>query len=86
MFSHLSWAVVAPAMLAAFLASLVEAVEALTIVMAAASIGGWRSSGFGALLGVCSLALLMLLGPLLERVPLNLLQLFSSNRRDEIFS
>jgi uncharacterized membrane protein len=77
MFSHFSWAVAAPAILAAFLASLVEAMEALTIVLAAASIGGWRSSGSGALLGVCALVLLVvLLGPLLERVPLNLLQLF----------
>ena len=77
MFTHLSWAVAAPAILAAFFASLVEAMEALTIVLAAASIGGWRSSGLGALLGVCALALLVvLLGPLLERVPLNLLQLF----------
>src|SRR3981081_580169 len=77
MFTHLSWAVAAPAILASFFASLVEAMEALTIVLAAASIGGWRSSGLGALLGVCALALLVvLLGPLLERVPLNLLQLF----------
>ncbi len=77
MFTHLSWAVAAPAILAAFLASLVEAMEALTIVLAAASIGGWRSAGMGALVGVCALVLLvLLLGPLLEQVPLNLLQLF----------
>jgi uncharacterized membrane protein len=77
MFAHLSWAVAAPAILAAFLASLVEAMEALTIVLAAASIGGWRSAGFGALVGVCALVLLvLLLGPLLEQVPLHLLQLF----------
>jgi len=76
MLADLSWAISAPAVLAAFLASLVEAIEALTIVLAAASIGGWRSSGLGAALGVCALVLLVLmLGPLLERVPLNLLQL-----------
>jgi uncharacterized membrane protein len=73
----ISWTVAAPAILAAFLASLVEALEALTIVLAAASIGGWRSAGFGTLAGVCALALLVvLLGPLLEHVPLHLLQLF----------
>ena len=77
MFIHLSWAVAAPAILAAFLASLVEALEALTIVLAAASIGGWRSAGLGALVGVCALVLLvLLLGPLLEHIPLHLLQLF----------
>jgi uncharacterized membrane protein len=73
----ISWAIAAPAILAAFLASLVEAMEALTIVLAAASIGGWRSAGLGALAGVCVLVLLvLLLGPLLEHVPLHLLQLF----------
>src|ERR1700704_5060543 len=69
-------AISAPAVLGAFLASLVEAIGALTIVLAAASIGGWRSSSLGAALGVGALVLLVLvLGPLLERVPLNLLQL-----------
>ena len=73
----ISWAVAAPAILAAFLASLVEALEALTIVLAAASIGGWRSAGLGALVGIGVLVLLVvLLGPLLEYVPLHLLQLF----------
>ena len=42
MFTHLPWVAAAPALLTAFLASLVEAVEALTIVIAAATIGGWR--------------------------------------------
>ncbi len=77
MFAHLSWAVAAPAILAAFLASLVEALEAFTIVLAAASIGDWRSAGLGALAGVCVLVVLvLLLGPLLEQAPLHLLQLF----------
>jgi uncharacterized membrane protein len=76
MFTHLSWVAAAPALLAAFLASLVEAVEALTIVIAAATIGGWRYAGIGVLLGICALVLLVvLLGPLLTYVPLNLLQL-----------
>lgn len=65
-----------PAMMAAFLASLVEAVEALTIVLAVATVRGWRPAGFGAISGLVLLATIVLvLGPLLDRVPLNLLQL-----------
>jgi uncharacterized membrane protein len=64
------------AVTAAFLASLVEAVEALTIVLAVAMVRGWRPAGLGALAGLASLALIVIaLGPLLDRVPLNLLQL-----------
>jgi uncharacterized membrane protein len=65
-----------PAVTAAFLASLVEAVEALTIVLAVATIRGWRPAGLGALAGLTSLVFIVLvLGPLLDRVPLHLLQL-----------
>lgn len=65
-----------PAMTAAFLASLVEAVEALTIVLAVATVRGWRPAGLGALAGLVVLALIvMALGPLLHHVPLRLLQL-----------
>ena len=72
----LTWASAAPAISAAFLASLVEAVEAVTIVMAVATVRGWRSARAGALAGLVSLALMVLiLGPLLERVPLHALQL-----------
>ncbi len=71
-----SWASAAPAISAAFLASLVEAVEALTIVLAVAAVRGWRSAGTGALAGFASLLLLVLtVGPLLESVPLRVLQL-----------
>ena len=71
-----NWAHIGPVMTAAFLASLVEAVEALTIVLAVATVRGWRSAGFGATAGLFSLALIVLaLGPLLDRVPLHLLQL-----------
>jgi len=63
-------------MTAAFLASLVEAVEALTIVLAVATVRGWRPAGLGALAGLLVLALIVVaLGPLLDRVPLPLLQL-----------
>jgi Ca2+/H+ antiporter, TMEM165/GDT1 family len=66
------WAV----MTAAFLASLVEAVEALTIVLAVATVRGWRQAGLGALAGLALLVLIVVaLGPLLDHVPLHLLQL-----------
>src|SRR6266850_4368190 len=70
-----SLAHIAPAMTAAFLASLVEAVEALTIVLAVATVRGWRPAGLGAVAGLVLLALIVLaLGPLLDRIPLNVLQ------------
>jgi uncharacterized membrane protein len=64
------------AVLAAFLSSLVEAVEALTIVLSVATVRGWRAAGLGAFAGLASLALIIvLLGPLLDQVPLHALQL-----------
>ncbi len=72
----MTWASVAPAVSAAFLSSLVEAVEALTIVLSVATVRGWRPAGLGALAGLGTLALIVLaLGPLLDRVPLHALQL-----------
>src|ERR1700674_2045197 len=71
-----SWAHIGPAMTAAFLASVVEAVEALTIVLAVATVRAWRPAGLGAFAGLMLLALIVAaLGPLLDRVPLHLLQL-----------
>src|SRR5260370_20815993 len=70
-----SLAHIGPAMTAAFLGSLVEAVEALTIVLAVATVRGWRPGGLGALGGLALLALIVVaLGPLLDLVPLHLLQ------------
>ena len=66
----------APVIAAAFLASLVEAVEALTIILAVGSVRGWRPAIWGALLGFLSLVVAVtLLGPLLDRIPLRALQL-----------
>jgi uncharacterized membrane protein len=71
-----TWVHIGPAMTAAFLASLVEAVEALTIVLAVATVRGWRPAGLGAFAGLMLLVLIVAtLGPLLDRVPLHLLQL-----------
>lgn len=72
----MTWTVAAPAVSAAFLASLVEAVEALTIVLAVGTVRGWRPAGMGVLAGIGVLALIVVtLGPLLDRVPLHLIQL-----------
>ena len=71
-----SFAHTGSAMTAAFLASLVEAVEALTIVLAVATVRGWRPAGFGAIAGLMLLVLIVVaLGPLIDQVPLHLLQL-----------
>jgi uncharacterized membrane protein len=64
------------ALTTAFLASLVEAVEAMTIVLAVAIVRGWRTASLGATAGLVVLALIVAaLGPLLDRVPLNVLQI-----------
>ena len=64
------------AVMAAFLASLVEAVEALTIVLAVAMVRGLRPVILGALAGLLVLALIVVaLGQLLDRVPLYVLQI-----------
>lgn len=69
------WTHSAPAILAAFLASFVEFVEALTIVLAVAVARNWRSSLTGAASGATALAILvLLLGPSLGSVPIAILQ------------
>jgi uncharacterized membrane protein len=63
-------------LLTAFLASLVEGVEALTVVLAVGAVRGWRSACAGAGIALAALALLVAaLGPLLARMPLRPLQL-----------
>jgi uncharacterized membrane protein len=70
------WTTAAPAVTTAFLSSLVEAVEALTIVLAVASVRGWRTTAIGTFAGLALLVIIVLaLGPLLDRIPLHLLQL-----------
>ncbi len=71
-----AWLTVGPAVSAAFLASVVEVVEAFTIVLAVATLRGWRPAvgGTAAALAVLG-ATVFALGPLLGRVPIHLLQL-----------
>jgi Ca2+/H+ antiporter, TMEM165/GDT1 family len=72
----ISFTAAAPAVGAAFFASLVEVVEAFTIVLAAATLRGWRAAIAGTAAGLAVLALIVVgLGPLLDQVPLHLLQL-----------
>src|SRR5438132_12960560 len=70
-----TWSMAAPAVSAAFFASIVEVVEAFTIVLAVATFQGWRPAAVGTAAALPSLAGGMLLrGPLLDRVPIHLLQ------------
>jgi len=74
--TEIPWSVAAPAVGAAFAASLVEVVEAFTIVLAVATLRGWRPAVAGTAVALGTLVLLVLtLGPLLDRVPLHALQL-----------
>jgi Ca2+/H+ antiporter, TMEM165/GDT1 family len=67
----IGWAHAGPSVLAAFLASLVEFVEALTVVLAVGTVRGWRSALAGTALALLTLAVLVIaLGPALARIPL----------------
>jgi len=71
-----SWGSIAPAIGSAFLASTVEIVEAFTIILAVATLRGWKPAGIGTLAALSVLALIVVaLGPLLDLVPLHGLQL-----------
>ncbi len=74
--TNLAWAHAGPSVLAAFLASLVEFVEALTVILAIGSVRGWRDAllGTGAALGVM-LILVVAFGRALAAVPLGVVQL-----------
>jgi len=62
--------------LGTFLASAVEAVEALTIVLAVGVVRGWRSTRLGvAAASVVLAAIIAALGPALQRIPISTLRL-----------
>jgi len=72
----IEWSTAAPAVSAAFLASVVEVVEAFTIVLVVATLRGWRPAALGTAAALAVLgAIVLIAGPLLDRVPLHLLQL-----------
>jgi uncharacterized membrane protein len=61
---------------AVFLACVVEAVEAVTIVLAAGTARDWRSAGYGVGAGVATLAVITAaLGPAVTTIPLGALRL-----------
>ncbi len=72
----MNWTHAGPTITASFLASMVECVEALTIVLAVGTVRGWRSAlaGCGAALAALA-ALVAVLGAALTRVPLGTVQL-----------
>jgi uncharacterized membrane protein len=62
--------------LSVFLASLVEGVEALTIVLAVGTTRGWRSTWYGVGAALLTLAAFVaVLGPALTLIPINVLRL-----------
>jgi uncharacterized membrane protein len=71
-----AWSHAWPTVTAAFLASLVEFVEALTVVLAVGTVRGWSGAlvGAGSALGVL-LAIVVILGPALTWIPLTDVQL-----------
>lgn len=72
----LIWSHAGPAFLASFLASLVECVEALTVVLAIGAIRGWRDAVLGSAAAVLTLLVLVaILGSALTRIPLPDVQL-----------
>ena len=71
-----SWTHIGPVMTAAFLASLVEAVEALTIVLAVGVVRGWRPALAGTGMALALLAVLVAtFGPSLSLIPIAWLQI-----------
>lgn len=71
----IAWTHAGPSILAAFLASTVEFVEALTVILAVGSVRGWRDAllGTAAALGVLLVAIAAF-GTVLTRIPLGILQ------------
>ena len=72
----IDWGHAGPTVLAAFLASLVEFIEALTVVLAVGAVRGWQGALGGAGLALLVLlAIVVVLGPALTAIPLEVVQL-----------
>ena len=70
-----SWAHLGTSIIASFLASLVECVEALTVILAVGSVRGWRSALGGAATALAVLlSIILLAGRSLLLIPLHALQ------------
>jgi uncharacterized membrane protein len=73
---HGAWTRIGTTVVASFLASTVECVEALTVVLAVGTVRGWRSALAGTAGALVVLAgIVALMGPALTRIPLHLIQL-----------
>lgn len=69
------WNVAGPAIGASFLASVVEVVEAFTIILAVGSLRGWKPALIGTISALVLLAIVVIaLDPLLNQIPIHLLQ------------
>jgi uncharacterized membrane protein len=71
----IEWSTAAPSIGSAFFASAVEVVEAFTIILAVATLRGWRPAVLGTAGALVTLgAIVLALGSVLSRVPLHVLQ------------
>lgn len=72
----IGWTHAGPSILASFLASLVECVEALTVILAVGSVRGWRGALSGSTTAIAVLlAIIAVLGRALIHIPLHIVQL-----------
>lgn len=72
----IGWAHTGTSIIASFLASLVECVEALTVILAVGSVRGWRSALIGSATAIVTLLIIVAaLGDALAHIPLPVIQL-----------
>jgi uncharacterized membrane protein len=72
----IDWMHSGPSVAAAFIGSSVEAIEALTIVLAVGTVRGWRSALMGTAVGLALLAAIVLIfGPAIALVPIDVLRI-----------
>ena len=72
----IDWMHSGPSVAAAFIGSSVEAIEALTIVLAVGTVRGWRSALMGTAVGLALLAAIVLMfGPAIALVPIDVLRI-----------